>query len=118
MNEEFCERLKLYVYGHDTRTGRPVIVSKDWRKVKERLLFSLTNLGQPVVHVTDANYSNRGELYLQHRYEGVPLDIEKARDTLKNLHRVWRRPVHIETMDDDRGRLLSYDGTEQKTTRL
>ena len=118
MTEEFCERLKLYVYGHDTRTGRPVIVSKDWRKVKERLLFSLTNLGQPIVHVVDANYGNRGELYLQHRYEGVPLDVEKARDTLKNLHRIWRRPVHIETMDDERGRLLSYDGAEHKTTRL
>jgi stage V sporulation protein R len=118
MTEEFCERLKLYVYGHDARTGRPVIVSKDWRKVKERLLFSLTNLGQPIVHVVDANYGNRGELYLQHRYEGVPLDMEKARDTLKNLHRIWRRPVHIETMDDERGRLLSYDGTEHKTTRL
>jgi stage V sporulation protein R len=118
LTEEFCERLKLYVYGHDTRTGRPVIVSKDWRKVKERLLFSLTNLGQPIVHVIDANYSNRGELYLRHRYEGVPLDVEKARDTLKNLHRIWRRPVHVETMDDERGRLLSYDGTEHKTTRL
>ena len=118
LTEEFCERLKLYVYGHDTRTGRPVIVSKDWRKVKERLLFSLTNLGQPIVHVIDANYSNRGELYLRHRYEGVPLDVEKARDTLKNLHRIWRRPVHIETMDDERGRLLSYDGAEHKTTRL
>jgi stage V sporulation protein R len=118
MTEEFCERLKLYVYGHDTRTGRPVIVSKDWRKVKERLLFSLTNLGQPIVHVIDANYGNRGELYLQHRYEGVPLDVEKARDTLKNLNRLWRRPVHIETMDDERGRLLSYDGAEHKTTRL
>jgi stage V sporulation protein R len=118
MTEEFCERLKLYVYGHDTRTGRPVIVSKDWRKVKDRLLFSLTNLGQPIVHVTDANYGNRGELYLQHRYEGVPLDMEKARDTLKNLHRLWRRPVHIETMDDERGRLVSYDGAEHKTTRL
>jgi stage V sporulation protein R len=118
MTEEFCERLKLYVYGHDTRTGRPVIVSKDWRKVKERLLFSLTNLGQPIVHVVDANYGNRGELYLQHRYEGVPLDIDKARDTLKNLHRLWRRPVHVETMDDERGRLLSYDGSEHKTTRL
>ncbi|PYQ07995.1 MAG: SpoVR family protein, partial [Acidobacteria bacterium] len=110
MTEEFCERLKLYVYGHDTRTGRPVIVSKDWRKVKERLLFSLTNLGQPIVHVVDANYGNRGER--------VPLDVEKARDTLKNLHRIWRRPVHIETMDDERGRLLSYDGAEHKTTRL
>src|SRR5438094_1468595 len=118
MTEEFCERLKLYVYGHDTRTGRPVIVSKDWRKVKERLLFSLTNLGQPIVHVVDANYGNRGELYLKHRYESVPLDLDKARDTLKNLHRIWRRPVHIETMDDERGRLLSYDGAEHKTTRL
>jgi stage V sporulation protein R len=90
----------------------------DWRKVKERLLFQLTNLGQPIIHVTDANYANRGELYLQQRFEGIPLDVEKARDTLKNLHRVWRRPVHIETVDDERGRLLSYDGVEHKSTRL
>ena len=118
MNEEFCERLQLFVYGYDVRTGRHVIVSRDWRKVKERLLFQLTNLGQPIIHVTDANYANRGELYLQHRFEGIPLDVEKARDTLKNLHRVWRRPVHIETVDDERGRLLSYDGVEHKSTRL
>ena len=118
MNEEFCERLQLFVYGYDVRTGRHVVVSRDWRKVKERLLFQLTNLGQPIIHVTDANYANRGELYLQHRFEGIPLDVEKARDTLKNLHRVWRRPVHIETVDDERGRLLSYDGVEHKSTRL
>jgi stage V sporulation protein R len=118
LNEEFCERLKLFVYGYDGRTGRHVLVSRDWRKVKERLLFSLTNMGQPIIHVVDANYANRGELYLKHRYEGVPLDPEKARDTLKNLHRVWRRPVHMETEDDDHGRLFSYDGAEGKTTRL
>src|SRR5688572_7118258 len=96
LNEEFCERLKLFVYGYDGRTGRHVLVSRDWRKVKERLLFSLTNLGQPIIHVVDANYANRGELYLKHRYEGVILDSEKAKDTLKNLHRLWRRPVHLE----------------------
>ena len=95
-----------------------MIVSRDWRKVKQRLLFQLTNMGQPIIHVVDANYANRGELYLQHRYEGMPLDVDKARDTLKNLHRIWRRPVHIETVDDDRGRLLSYDGSEHKSTRL
>ena len=72
MNEEFCERLKLYVYGYDARTGRHVVVSRDWRKVKERLLFQLTNLGQPIIHVTDANYANRGELYLQHALRGHP----------------------------------------------
>jgi len=118
MTEEFCERLQLYVYGWDSRAGKHVIVSRDWRKVKERLLFSLTNLGQPIIHVVDANYGNRGELYLKHRFEGVPLDVEKARDTLKNLHRLWRRPVHLETMEDDRGRLLSFDGEESKSARL
>jgi stage V sporulation protein R len=118
MDEEFCERLKLYVYGWDSRAGRYVIVSRDWRKVKERLLFSLTNLGQPIVSVVDSNYANRGELYLKHRFEGVALDVERARDTLKNLNRLWRRPVHIETVEDDRGRLLSYDGTEHKSARL
>ena len=46
------------------------------------------------------------------------MDMDKARDTLKNLQRVWRRPVHIETVDDERGRLLSYDGVEHKSTRL
>ena len=118
MDQEFCERLQLYVYGYDTRSGRYVVVDRDWRKVKERFLFSLTNLGQPFVHVQDANYGNRGELYLTHKFEGVPLDMEKARDTLKNLHRLWRRPVHLETVEDERGRLLSYDGTEHKNVRL
>jgi stage V sporulation protein R len=118
LTEEFCERLKLYVYGWDSRSGQHTIVSRDWRKVKQRFLFSLTNLGNPIIHVTDANYANRGELYLLHRYEGIPLDVEKAKDTLKNLHSLWRRPVHIETMDDDRGRLLSFDGTEHKTARI
>ncbi len=118
LNEEFCLRLKLFEYGYDVRSGQYVVVSRDWRKVKERLLFQMTNLGQPIIHVLDANYANRGELYLRHRYEGVPLDADKARDTLKNLHRIWRRPVHIETMDDERGRLLSYDGSEHRSTRL
>ena len=118
MDQDFCERLRLFTYGYDSRTGRHVVVDKDWRKVKQRLLFSLTNMGQPIIHVVDANYANRGELYLKHRFEGVPLDVEKAKDTLKNLHRLWRRPVHIETQDDDRPRVISFDGTETKSVRL
>jgi stage V sporulation protein R len=119
MDQEFCERLKLYSYGYDSRAGRYVIVDRDWRKVKERLLASLTNVGQPIVHVVDANHANRGELYLKHRFEGITLDLERAWDTLRNLQRIWRRPVHLETAEDDRGgRLLSFDGKEPKSTRL
>jgi stage V sporulation protein R len=118
MDEEFCERLKLYTYGYDQRAGRYVVVDRDWRKVKQRLLFQLTNMGQPIIHVIESNYANRGELYLKHRFEGIPLDQEKARDTLKNLQRLWHRPVHIETTADDRSLLMSFDGSEHKQTWL
>jgi stage V sporulation protein R len=118
LDEEFCQRLQLYNYGYDSRSGRYVVTDRDWRKVKRRLLFSLTNLGHPIVHVVDANHHNRGELYLRHTFEGLALDAEKARDTLRNLQRVWRRPVHLETVEDDRGRLLSFDGNEHRSTRL
>jgi stage V sporulation protein R len=116
MDQDFCERLKLYVYGYDARTGQQVIVDRDHRKVKQRLLFQLTNSGQPIIHVVESNYSNRGELYLKHRFEGIPLDQEKGRDTLKNLQRIWHRPVHIETIADERALLLSFDGTDHKST--
>jgi stage V sporulation protein R len=118
MSQEFCDRLQLYVYGYDSRAGRHVIVDRDWRKVKAGLLSSLTNLGQPIVHVVDSNHENRGELYLRHQWEGMPLDEGKALDTLRNLHRLWRRPVHLETADDDQRRLLSFDGSEPRVTRL
>jgi stage V sporulation protein R len=118
MTEEFCERLRLFVYRYDARSDRTLVADRDWRKVKQQLLLALTNMGQPIVAVVDANHANRGELYLKHRFEGIGLDLEKARDTLQNLHRLWRRPVHIETMEDERGRLLSYDGVEQKSSRM
>jgi stage V sporulation protein R len=86
--------------------------------VKRRLLFSLTNRGQPVARVMDANHANRGELYLKHAFEGLPLDLQKARDTLRNLHVLWGRPVHLETVEDERGRLLSFDGREHTSTRM
>ena len=118
VDEDFCQRLQLYNYGYDARSGRYVLIDRDWRKVKRRLLFSLTNLGQPVARVLDANHANRGELYLKHAFEGLPLDLEKARDTLRNLHVLWGRPVHLETVEDERGRLLSFDGREHTSTRM
>jgi stage V sporulation protein R len=60
--------------------------------------------------VADGNYLNRGELVLTHRWEGVDLRLDYAQETLKNLHRIWRRPVHIETKVEGKGQRLSFDG--------
>ena len=76
------------------------------------MLFQLTNVGQPVIEVEDANFRNRSELLLVHRHDEVDLDDRYSQATLKNLHILWKRPVHIATIKGDRSVLLSYDGTE------
>ena len=88
------------------------IASREFKEIKEKLLFRLTNFGQPVIYVEDGNYNNRGELYLRHRYEGVELKMDYARDTLRNIQRIWTRPVHIETVVDEKRRLITFDGRD------
>jgi stage V sporulation protein R len=65
-----------------------------------------------MIRVTDANFLNRGELYLHHEtVGGIGLRLDFAQQTLENLHRLWNRPVHIESVSDNRKLVLSYDGS-------
>ncbi len=107
---EFAEDQKLFVYAFNPRTGRYEIADRDYRKVKNRLLWSLTNFGQPRILVVDGNFRNRGELYLWHDWNGVDLQFQAAEQTLRNLHALWGRPVHLETREEGEPRLMSFDG--------
>ena len=78
--------------------------------MKQKLLTSLTNFGQPFIYVNDANFENRGELLLEHRHEGVDLRVDYAKDTLKNLFSVWSRPVHLRTIVEGKGKMLIGGG--------
>ncbi len=80
--------------------------------MKERLLFRLTNFGDPFVYVVDGNFENRGELLLKHQHEGADLKLDHARDTLANLERCWKRPVNLQTTMEGKSVLLRYDGKD------
>jgi stage V sporulation protein R len=114
MTEEFARENKLFSFGYNRKSGNWEIESREFEEVKEGLLTSLTNFGQPFIFVRDGNYRNRRELLLHHKFEGTELRADYARGVLEALHRIWKRPVNIETMMDDKGQLLSYDGTEHK----
>ena len=114
LTPEFVDEQKLYHYRYDPATGRMVVVSRDFERIKEQLLFMLTNHAQPYIYVLDGNYRNRGELYLGQKHVGVDLDIKYATETLKALQRLWGRPVHLQAIIDDAPILFSYDG-EQST---
>jgi stage V sporulation protein R len=112
LTPEFVLENKLFSFKYNRDTDLYEIASREFKEVKEKLLFRLTNFGQPFIYIEDANYNNRGELYLKHRHEGVDLKMDYARDTLRNLYKLWTRPVHLETMIDGRRRLITLDGRE------
>lgn len=118
LTPEFCVENKLFTWAWQEQQGQYFIESRDFAKVKQRLLFSLTNFGKPWIVVVDGNYHNRGELLLRHEYAGVELKLDQAKDTLTNLQFIWTRPVHLQTVVDNKPTLLSFDGTNHATQTL
>ena len=83
---DFCEREQvLLVLASTSARGNYEIDSREFKKIKDKMLFPLTNFGDPFIFVEDANHENRGELLLRHRHEGTDLQIDHARATLAAL---------------------------------
>ncbi len=115
LTPEFCVEQKMFAYAWSNRNDRFEIDTREFRAIKDKLLFQLTNFGNPFIYVEDANLDNRGELFLRHDHQGVDLDLEKSRETLRSLFRVWRRPTAIATQIDGRPTLLRYDGKDHSS---
>lgn len=112
MTEDFCERQKLYNYGFNKRTNQYEIIDRDFKKVKEKLLFQLTNRGQPFIYITDSNYQNKGELLLWHKHMGMDLDVKWTKETMRALSAIWKRPVNLETENESQKKVYTYVPTE------
>jgi stage V sporulation protein R len=110
--EDFCRENQFFSFSMNERSGNYEIDSREFYKVKQKILFQLTNFGEPFIFVEDANHENRGELLLHHRHEGQDLHDEHARATLNALERIWRRPVNLRTTLDSKAKLLRFDGRE------
>lgn len=114
LTPEFVDQHDLYHYRYDPATGRMVVVSRDFAKIKKQLLFSLDNQSRPYLYVVDGNYANRGDLYLAHKHNGVDLQISYATETLKRLQRIWGRPVHLQARINEEMVLFTCDNRQSR----
>jgi stage V sporulation protein R len=111
---DFVREHKLFKFGYNPTTEYYEIETREFPKVKRQLLANLTNLGRPQIAVRDGNFKNRGELFLEHSYFGVELQMNYARDTLRSLQELWKRPVHLETVLKNKRTVLSFDGSDHE----
>jgi len=118
LTPELIEKNKMYHFRTDPHTGKKVIASRDPNVVKQVLLYRIANMGQPFIYVADANYLNRGELYLAHQFNGLEVDAAQAVEVLRAIQRFWQRPVHLQFRMNEEMTLLSCTGEESSSEEL
>lgn len=118
LTPEFCQEQEYFSYLFNEQGQNYVIESREFAKIKQRLLFGLTNFGKPWIYVVDGNYRNRGEMLLRHEYNGINLKLDRASDVLANVQHLWGRPVHLQTVVDEKPHLLTFDGTDHTMKAL
>ena len=116
LTEDLIKNLDLYLYKKEGDEW--VIAEKNWEKVRDGIVHSMTNFGYPYLVVDNGDYRGNRELYIKHLYEGQDLDMVYAEKTLQHVHMMWGRPVHLETVFDGKRILLSYDGERSSKTTL
>jgi len=113
---DLVEELDLYVYAFEgdvkKANGSWTVQESDWERARAALVDELTGLGVPSILVMDGDYHHHGELYLVHdsKSDHRPLDLDYAHRTLVHIHRLWGRPVHLETTVGGKTAVLSFDG--------
>ncbi|ELZ52036.1 SpoVR family protein [Halorubrum coriense DSM 10284] len=122
LTDEFVREGNYFTYEYSRAAEEHRVASVDAEDVRKKLLLRFTNFGKPTIVVLDGNFRNRGELLIGHRYNGVALDEERAKATLKRAFELWGRPVNLATIrveyDDGAVRRAKRRGEEPDGTEV
>lgn len=98
LTEDLARELNLFQYNVDKNGGIQVVES-DIHDLHETILSPKYNFGAPAVIAGHVHAD--GSLELNHEYttDGRGLDLDRSQKVMEYVHRVWRRPVVLNTVD-------------------
>ncbi|MEH6946620.1 SpoVR family protein [Bacillus sp. JJ634] len=108
LTKDLVMREDMYLFQKQGKDYK--IVDKAWEQVRDQLVSMRVNGGFPYITVNDGDYMRNGELYLKHWYEGIELDLKYLEKVLPYIYQLWGRPVHMESIMENKTMLFSYDG--------
>jgi stage V sporulation protein R len=98
LTEELAEELKLFRYERSGDGGVKVL-DHDIHALRETVLAPKYNFGAPAVLAKYIAHDGALTLMHEHDTDGRGLDLDRAERVLDYLHKVWRRPIKLETID-------------------
>ncbi len=98
LTRELADELGLFRYSPRS-DGQVKVLEQDVTALHEALLAPRYNFGAPVVSAVRVRTDGTLELAHDSPADGRGLDLERSRKVLDYLHRVWRRPIVLTTVN-------------------
>jgi stage V sporulation protein R len=98
LDADLADELNIFVYDAK-KNGEIKVTDTEIHHLHEAILSPKFNFGAPRVCVTEMGVDGALELKHQNVVDGRGLDMERALKVLDYIHRVWRRPVTMRTLD-------------------
>lgn len=104
LTRDMAHELNLFRFNARS-DGQIKVLEHDLHGLHETLLAPKYNFGAPSVSAGAVRSDGTLELRHDHEVDGRGLDLERSRKVLEYVHRVWRRPVVLRTVDQHGAKL-------------
>jgi stage V sporulation protein R len=98
LTRDLAEELGLFRYSARS-DGQIKVLENDLTALHESVIHPKYNFGAPSVAASHIRVDGTLELAHDHTVDGRGLDLERSRRVLEYVHKVWRRPVILQTID-------------------
>ncbi len=98
LDSDLADELNIFVYDAN-KNGEIKVTNNEIHQLHEAILGKKFNFGAPRVAVTEMGVDGALELKHESDVDGRGLDTERAQKVIDYIHRVWRRPVTMRTLD-------------------
>ena len=107
--QDFCDRNNFFEW-EKNEGGEIILKSRDAKKIKKKLMRKYLNRGLPDIRLVDPNFRNRGQMLLQHVWDGRTLYEPYVREVLASLCWLIKAPVVLETKNANEEDMVFYCG--------
>lgn len=98
LDSDLADELNIFVYDAN-KNGEIKVTANEIHQLHEAILSKKFNFGAPRVRVAEMGVDGALELKHESDVDGRGLDTERAKKVIEYIHRVWRRPVTMRTLD-------------------
>lgn len=100
LTDELADELSLFRF-KASKDGAVDVMDRDINALRDAILAPKYNFGAPAVVARHVETDGTLRLQHQHEIDGRGLDLGRAEKVLEYVHRLWRRPVTLDTVDAD-----------------